>query len=53
MNADFESAAYARSHHELSRTVRAVVDTIRVSLAAIHRHDFAAPWKPRPRGRAA
>lgn len=45
MNLDFESDAYARHHHDLSRDVRRLLQRFATGYAALTRRQFDAPWK--------
>ena len=47
MNTDFESATFAGRHADWSAAVRAAWRTVAISLAALHRRQFDAPWKAR------
>ncbi|NJR79927.1 hypothetical protein [Sphingomonas corticis] len=53
MNTDFESATFARRHGDWSAAVRDAWHTVAVSLAALHRRQFDAPWKSRGTRRVA
>ena len=46
MNRDFESAAWAGGHHQLSGAVAAFVDKTADAFRRLQARQFDAPWRP-------